>query len=246
MKKIIEICLESVESVVAAQKGGADRVELCSDLFEGGLTPTLGTFTVARKLASTIKINVMIRPRGGDFCYSDEEFEVMKEDLISLKNAGADGIVFGILTPEGDIDEERTRALVALASPLPVTFHRAFDMSKDAFKSLETLIDLGVKRILTSGLEPTVMEGLPLLTELVKKADDRIIIMPGCGISERNFKYLDERINAKEYHVFLPKEISSKMEYRPSHIYMGGLLRQPEFSIFHTDNERVSNIVKEI
>jgi len=246
MKKIIEICLESVESVVAAQKGGADRVELCSDLFEGGLTPTLGTFTVARKLASTIKINVMIRPRGGDFCYSDEEFEVMKEDLLSLKNAGADGIVFGILTPEGDIDEERTRALVALASPLPVTFHRAFDMSKDAFKSLETLIDLGVKRILTSGLEPTVMEGLPLLTELVKKADDRIIIMPGCGISERNFKYLDEKINAKEYHVFLPKEISSKMEYRPSHIYMGGLLRQPEFSIFHTDNERVSNIVKEI
>lgn len=246
MKKIIEICLESVESVVAAQKGGADRVELCSDLFEGGLTPTLGTFTVARKLASTIKINVMIRPRGGDFCYSDEEFEVMKEDLISLKNAGADGIVFGILTPEGDIDEERTRALVALASPLPVTFHRAFDMSKDAFKSLETLIDLGVKRILTSGLEPTVMEGLPLLTELVKKAGDRIIIMPGCGISERNFKYLDEKINAKEYHVFLPKEISSKMEYRPSHIYMGGLLRQPEFSIFHTDNERVSNIVKEI
>ena len=119
-------------------------------------------------------------------------------------------------------------------------------MSKDAFKSLETLIDLGVKRILTSGLEPTVMEGLPLLTELVKKADDRIIIMPGCGISERNFKYLDEKINAKEYHVFLPKEISSKMEYRPSHIYMGGLLRQPEFSIFHTDNERVSNIVKEI
>lgn len=246
MKKIIEICLESVESVVAAQKGGADRVELCSDLFEGGLTPTLGTFTVARKLASTIKINVMIRPRGGDFCYSDEEFEVMKEDLLSLKNAGADGIVFGILTPEGDIDEERTRALVALASPLPVTFHRAFDMSKDAFKSLETLIDLGVKRILTSGLEPTVMEGLPLLTELVKKAGDRIIIMPGCGISERNFKYLDEKINAKEYHVFLPKEISSKMEYRPSHIYMGGLLRQPEFSIFHTDNERVSNIVKEI
>lgn len=246
MKKIIEICLESVESVVAAQKGGADRVELCSDLFEGGLTPTLGTFTVARKLASAIKINVMIRPRGGDFCYSDEEFEVMKEDLISLKNAGADGIVFGILTPEGDIDEERTRALVALASPLPVTFHRAFDMSKDAFKSLETLIDLGVKRILTSGLEPTVMEGLPLLTELVKKAGDRIIIMPGCGISERNFKYLDEKINAKEYHVFLPKEISSKMEYRPSHIYMGGLLRQPEFSIFHTDNERVSNIVKEI
>ena len=140
MKKIIEICLESVESVVAAQKGGADRVELCSDLFEGGLTPTLGTFTVARKLASTIKINVMIRPRGGDFCYSDEEFEVMKEDLLSLKNAGADGIVFGILTPEGDIDEERTRALVALASPLPVTFHRAFDMSKDAFKSLETLM----------------------------------------------------------------------------------------------------------
>jgi Uncharacterized protein involved in copper resistance len=245
MKKLIEICLESAESVLQAEKGGADRVELCSDLFEGGLTPTIGTFKTARKLAKNIRINVMIRPRGGDFCYSDAEFEVMKEDLLTLKAAGADGIVFGILNPDGSIDEARTAELVALASPLPVTFHRAFDMSRDPYESLETLIRLGVKRILTSGMEPTVMDGMVLLSDLVKKAGDRIIIMPGCGISERNFKYLDEHIQAKEYHVHLPAEHASKMEYRPGHIYMGGMLRQTEFAITETSASRVSTIVKE-
>ncbi len=246
MKKIIEICLESALSVKAAQDGGADRVELCSDLFEGGLTPTVGTFRIARKLADKIKINVMIRPRGGDFCYSDEEFEIMKEDLKVLKAEGADGIVFGILNPDGTIDENRSKELLELARPLPVTFHRAFDMTPDAFKSLETLIKLCFDRILTSGLEPTVMDGMCLLSELVKKAGDRIIIMPGCGISERNFKYLDEHINAKEYHVFLPCEYNSKMSYRPSHIYMGGMLRQAEFSIFHTDESRVKAIIDNV
>ena len=193
-RPIIEICLESVESVIAAEKGGADRAELCSDLFEGGLTPTIGTVKTALK-KSNIKINAMIRPRGGDFCYSDEEFEVMKEDIKAFKETGINGIVFGILTPEGDVDVKRSKEIIELARPLAVTFHRAFDMTRDPYKSLEELIELGVDRVLTRGQEATVPEGADLLEELVQIAGDRIIVMPGCGITERNFPKLRDKIN---------------------------------------------------
>lgn len=241
-RPIIEICLESVESVIAAEKGGADRVELCSDLFEGGLTPTIGTVKTALK-KSNIKINAMIRPRGGDFCYSDEEFEVMKEDIKAFKETGINGIVFGILTPEGDIDVKRSKEIIELARPLAVTFHRAFDMTRDPYKSLEELIKLGVDRVLTSGQEATVPEGADLLEELVQIAGDRIIVMPGCGITERNFPKLRAKIKAKEYHIYLPYETTSKMKFHPGHIYMGGLLRQSEFTITHTSSSRVSDVM---
>jgi copper homeostasis protein len=234
----IEICLESVQSILEAEKGGADRVEFCSDLFEGGLTPTLGAFKTARKYTN-MKMNVMIRPRGGDFCYSDLEFETMIEDVRLFKAEGANAIVFGILTSEGEIDMERSRLLIEAARPLPVTFHRAFDMTRDGFASLEKLIELGVERVLTSGLEPTVPEGADMLAELVKRAGDRIIIMPGCGITERNFAKMQKVIGAKEYHVFLPREIPSAMKYHPQHIYMGGILRQSEFTLSQTDSSRV-------
>ena len=238
----IEICLESIESVLAAEAGGADRVEFCADLFEGGTTPSLGSFKTARK-HSKIAMNVMIRPRGGDFCYSDLEFEAMKEDVRLFREAGADGIVFGILTPDGEIDVQRSKEIIALARPCSVTFHRAFDMTPNASRSLETLIDLGVDRLLTSGLEATVIEGLETLKMLVRQAGDRIIVMPGCGITERNFVYLQQQVGAKEYHVFVPGAYESKMTYRPEHIYMGGMLRQAEFSISHTDPSRVGAIV---
>lgn len=241
-RPIIEICLESVESVIAAEKGGADRVELCSDLFEGGLTPTIGTVKTALK-KSNIKINAMIRPRGGDFCYSDEEFEVMKEDIKAFKETGINGIVFGILTPEGDVDIKRSKEIIELARPLAVTFHRAFDMTRDPYKSLEELIELGVDRVLTSGQEATVPEGADLLEELVQIAGDRIIVMPGCGITERNFPKLRDKIKAKEYHIYLPYETTSKMKFHPGHIYMGGLLRQSEFTITHTSSSRVSDVM---
>lgn len=244
-RPIIEICLESVESVIAAQKGGADRVELCSDLFEGGLTPTIGTVKTALK-KSNIKINAMIRPRGGDFCYSDEEFEVMKEDVKAFKDTGINGIVFGILTPDGDIDIARSKELIELARPLSVTFHRAFDMTQNPYKSLEDLINLGVDRVLTSGQEATVPEGADLLEELVKLAGDRIIVMPGCGITERNFPKLRDKIKAKEYHIYLPHETMSKMKFHPEHIYMGGLLRQSEFTITHTSSNRVSSVMGQL
>ena len=241
-RPIIEICLESVESVIAAEKGGADRVELCSDLFEGGLTPTIGTVKTALK-KSNIKINAMIRPRGGDFCYSDEEFEVMKEDIKAFKETGINGIVFGILTPEGDVDVKRSKEIIELARPLAVTFHRAFDMTRDPYKSLEELIKLGVDRVLTSGQEATVPEGADLLEDLVQIAGDRIIVMPGCGITERNFPKLRDKIKAKEYHIYLPYETTSKMKFHPGHIYMGGLLRQSEFTITHTSSSRVSDVM---
>lgn len=244
MRPIIEICLENAQSVLASQNGGADRVELCSDLFEGGLTPTLGTFRQARRIADRIKINVMIRPRGGDFCYSDTEFNVMKEDLHIFKEEGADGIVFGILTSDGYIDEERTSELVECAGSLPVTFHRAFDMTCDGKASLETLISLGVKRVLTSGMEPTVPEGAFFLKDLVQQANDRIIVMPGCGLNERNFKKMNEIIGAREYHLALPYEYSSSMKYHPEHIYMGGMLRQSEFTLSAISQERVSEICR--
>ena len=242
MKPLIEICLEDVKSVLAAQEGGADRVELCSDLFEGGLTPSLGTVRTAKKL-SRIPINCMIRPRGGDFCYSDLEFQAMKEDIRAFKEAGANGIVFGILTPDGDVDMERSREVVKLTRPLSVTFHRAFDMTRDPYKALEDLIELGVDRVLTSGQEASVPEGADLLAELVKKSKGRIIVMPGCGISERNFPKVHAKINAREYHIHLPAEERSLMKFHPGHIYMGGLLRQNEFTVIHTDASRVSSIV---
>lgn len=238
----IEICLESVESVIAAERGGADRIEFCADLFEGGITPSLGAFKTAQK-HTTLPMMVMIRPRGGDFCYSDLEFEAMKEDARLFRDAGAEGLVFGILKPNGEVDVERSRQIIEFARPCQVTFHRAFDMTPDPFAALETLIDLGVERILTSGQEATAMEGVLTLRKLVERAGDRIIIMPASEINERNFTYLQEQIGAKEYHLFLPEAVESKMQFRPGHIYMGGLLRQPEFDLFHTSEERVQTAV---
>ena len=241
----IEICLDSIESIIAAEAGGADRVEFCSDLFEGGLTPTLGMFTIAKE-RTTIPINVMIRPRGGDFCYSDLEFEAMKEDARLFKEAGANAIVFGILTPEGKIDKKRSEELISIARPLPVTFHRAFDMTIDPFEAIEDLIELGVERVLTSGQEASVPEGADLLAQLVKVYGDKIVIMPGAGINPRNFEKVHATIQASEYHLYLHSQQPSKMVYHKDHIYMGGLLRQEEYLIQHTDAGKVKAMMKKL
>ncbi len=166
---IFEVCVDSVAGVRAAKAAGADRVELCGDLLEGGTTPSRGMIRQARTVAG-IKLNVIIRPRGGDFLFDDDEFAVMQADIDTAKAEGADGVVIGLLTADGTIDAERTRALIARARPLSVTFHRAFDMTPDPFEALETLIGLGVDRVLTSGQEATVLEGLPLIAELVRRA----------------------------------------------------------------------------
>lgn len=237
----LEICLDSVESAIAAELGGADRVELCDNLFEGGTTPSAGAIRVAREKIS-IGLQVMIRPRGGDFCYTDIEFEVMKADILTAKEAGADGVVFGILLPDGNIDIVRSHALVELARPLNVTFHRAYDMTPDPYRALEDVISTGADRLLTSGQEKSVIEGIPLVKELIKKAAGRIIILPGAGITERNRQFFLEATGATEIHLAVNNLEQSKMTYRPDHIFMGGYLHLPEFGISRTDGTAIARM----
>src|SRR5690554_2199592 len=176
----LEICANSVTSCIEAQKGGAFRVELCAAIPEGGTTPSYGEIAVARELLS-IKLNIIIRPRGGDFLYSDVEHKTMLRDIEMTKKLGVDGVVIGCLTAGGEIDTQRNKELIDAAKGMSVTFHRAFDMCKDPFKSLELIISLGCDRILSSGQQPTAVEGMVLLKQLIKKADNRIIVMPGSG-----------------------------------------------------------------
>ena len=243
MKKILEICVESVAGAMAAQEGGADRVELCANLLEGGTTPSAGSILLARRNLR-IGVQVMIRPRGGDFCYSATEFDIMKLDIVAAKNAGANGIVIGILQADGAVDAARTRELAELARPLSVTFHRAFDMARDPYEAMETLIGIGIDRILTSGQESSVLEGLDLISDLVRKAGDRIVIMPGGGINERNFDKIARQSGAKELHVAALVEVEGLMKFRNSRCFMGGELRPPEFSILATDSARVRTFAR--
>lgn len=239
---IYEICVDSVSGVRAAKTSGAHRVELCANLLEGGTTPSLGLIREARKVAG-LGLQVIIRPRGGDFLYDNDEFKVMEADIDTAKAEGADGVVIGILTAEGEVDEPRTQALIARARPLSVTFHRAFDMTRDPFAALETLIRLGVDRILTSGQEASVLEGLPLIAELVRRAGDRIIIMPGGGITARNADRIRAGADLKEMHfAALEPEIGS-MRFRRHHVYMGGELRAPEYDRLITSGETIRAVM---
>jgi copper homeostasis protein len=238
---VLEMCIDSVESAIGAQAGGADRVELCDNLLEGGTTPSAGTIALARKHID-IALNVIIRPRGGDFCYSDVEFEVMKYDTETAKRLGANGVVIGLLKPDGSADVERTGVLVQLARPLSVTFHRAFDVCRDPFEGLDDLMQLGIDRVLTSGQEPSVMEGLDLISELVRKAGDRIIIMPGAGITERNVAKVVAVTGAREVHVLSAASVDSPMQHRNLRVFMGGELRPPEFTRMVTSADRVRAI----
>ncbi len=239
----IEVCLDSVQSAIEAQKGGADRVELCDNLFEGGTTPSAGMIAIVRKNIE-IGLQVIIRPRGGDFCYSDDEYEAMKIDIHTAKTLGADGVVIGILTPGGRVDTERCAPLIELAHPMNVTFHRAFDVCRDPWEGLEDVIAIGATRLLTSGQEATVPEGLDVIAELVKRAEDRIIIMPGAGISERNMEKVKQQTGAKEYHVLLNRSLDSAMTHRVTHIYMGGYLHLPEYSLSITNAEAIRAITR--
>ena len=239
---ILEACVDSVEAAVAAQEGGADRVELCANLLEGGTTPSAGTIQLAREKLD-IGLNVMIRPRGGDFCYSDAEFEVMKLDVQLAKKLGADGVVFGILKENGAVDTLRTGELLELARPLSVTFHRAFDMARDPYEAIKDLIGLGIDRILTSGQDLSALEGLDLIADLVRKAGDRIIVMPGGGITERNVKKIVVQSVAREVHVYAPMAVESRMKYRHTQCFMGGELRPPEFTLTVTDVDRIKTFM---
>ena len=215
-----EICANSVASCIAAQEGGADRVELCAGIPEGGTTPSYGMIRSARE-SIRIALNVIIRPRGGDFLYTESELREMVYDIHMAKELGADGLVFGCLTPEGQVDMDAMKLLMDAAGDTPVTFHRAFDHSADPMKALEDIISLGCARILTSGCRPTALEGAQLLAELVEKADGRIIIMPGCGVKENNIAEIARLSGAREFHFSARESVESGMIFRNPEIAMG-------------------------
>lgn len=242
----IEICANSVASCLEAQKGGAYRVELCAGIPEGGTTPSYGEIAVARKMLN-IKLNIIIRPRGGDFLYSEVEHEAMLHDIEMAKKLGVDGVVIGCLTADGKIDMVRNKELVDAAKGMNVTFHRAFDMCKDPFESLEQIISLGCNTLLTSGQRPTAIEGVSLLSELVAKADGRIVIMPGSGVNEDNIAILAKETKATEFHFSAREPIDSKMEYRNPNLKMGGtVVSIDEFIQNVTDAEKVQRTIEKL
>jgi copper homeostasis protein len=193
-------------------EGGADRIELCAALTEGGTTASYGTIKKCRE-AFNVQLFPIIRTRSGDFLYTDEEFEIMMNEVTLCKDLGCDGIVIGLLNKNGEIDIKRASKLIELAYPLEVTFHRAFDRCKDPFEALEQLIETGCQRILTSGQQPAAPQGIDLITQLVKAAGERIIIMPGSGVRKENIKELAEKTGAKEFHSSLRGKKKSKMEF---------------------------------
>lgn len=217
MINILEVCAASLQSVAAAKEGGAHRIELCSALSEDGLTPSYGMIKKAREIGPE-KMHVLIRPRGGDFVYDEDEVQCMISDITICHRLGVDGVVIGALTAEGEIDIPTCQRLVDAAQGMQITFHRAFDQCKHPLKALEQIISLGCHRILTSGQAPSAMEGLSLLHTLVTLADKRIVIMPGAGVNENNARDILERTGADEIHGSLRSLINGKMETDPSKV----------------------------
>jgi copper homeostasis protein len=241
---ILEVCAGSLSSALAARDGGTHRIELCDNLSEGGTTPSPG---IIRQAVNRLKIPVfvLIRPRAGDFLYSDAEFDAMKDDIAFCKEHKAKGVVFGILNRDGSVDMKRNAELVDLARPMQVTFHRAFDMALDPFKALEDIISLGIDRILTSGQAVTAMEGAGLISELIRQAAGRIIIMPGGGIHEDNVTELIRITGATEIHASLRSQVQSKMQLRKNNTSMGKP-GHDEYSRMETDPARVKQLIRRL
>src|SRR5579871_207072 len=217
---LIEVCVDSVASATAAERGGAARVELCTSLIEGGVTPSAGMIAAVRRRIS-IGLQVIIRPRGGDFCYEEDEFDLMGRDIEIAKELGADGVVLGVLSIDGTVDVDRTRQLVDIARPLNVTFHRAIDMSADLLEALDDICDTGADRVLTSGGEQECLKGAETLSRLVKSAGNRITIMAGGGIGPDDVAGNLERTGVTEIHVGMSSNQSSPMLYRNPRVSLG-------------------------
>ncbi len=237
----VEICIDSVESAIAAERGGANRIELCSDLLEGGITPGAGLIASVRRRVG-IDLFVMIRPRGGDFCYTNFEFDVMQAEINHARDLGADGVVLGLLDEQGRVDVDRTRKLVELARPLPVTFHRAIDMTPDLSAALEDVIATGAARILTSGGEPNVTRGIRQVARMVEAANRRISIMPGGGITARNIATIAEATGATEFHSSVRTVFPSPVQFRKQGMAMGDI-RDREYRRFAAREESVVALV---
>lgn len=240
---IFEVCTDSVEGALAAQQGGAQRVELCADLVEGGVTPSLGQIRLVRQAAS-VGLQVLIRPRGGDFLYSKWEFLTMRSDILAAGDSGAQGVVLGILLPDGRVDVDRTGILVELARPMNVTFHRAIDMSHDPLKALEDLIELGVDRVLTSGCQPTAMQGAACIADLVRQAAGRIQIMAGGGITASNLPQLLSATRVSEIHFSARASQISAMTFRNDACFMGKPYQPDEYAYRYTNAQLVRQVIQ--
>lgn len=238
---ILEIVVYNVASALKAQEGGADRIELCDNPAEGGTTPSYGTIEVVRQHVS-IDVYVMLRPRGGDFFYNSYEFHSMKRDLIQCQRLSVDGVVFGILNPDGTIDKKRCRELVDKARPLKVTCHRAFDMTRDPFEALEDCIEVGFDRILTSGRQAQALHGAPLIAELVDRAKGRIAIMPGSGVNEQTVEEIVRVSGASEIHFSATAFRDSGMQFRNTQIAGMGSEEGTEFKLRTVDPERIKKM----
>jgi len=238
---LLEICAGSITSCLAAQEGGAHRVEFCDNLLEGGTTPSYGQIAVARERL-WIGLNVIIRPRGGDFLYTDLEYEVMQRDIIACKKLGVDGVVIGILTANGYIDVPRCKALVELASPMQVTFHRAFDVAQNPLKALEDVIATGCNRLLSSGQAATALEGAAMLKTLQAAAGERLVVMPGAGVRSNNIAKLVATTGCKEFHTSARMPFASKMRYCNPNVHMG-IPGQDEYALVETNAELVKEII---
>ncbi len=208
----LEIIAFNIESCIIAEASGATRIELCDNPGDGGTTPSYGFITAAREKLQ-IDLNCMIRPREGDFCYSHDEFEIMKADVQVAKHLGCNGIVIGMLNKDGSVNRERSKALVELAYPMNVTFQRAFDRVNDPFKALEDVIETGCERILTSGLVPSCLDGAPLIAQLIQQAKERIIIMPGSGLRSSNVIDVAKITGAKEFHTSARVFVNTEMDF---------------------------------
>ena len=238
----VEICVEGIDGFLAAQAGGADRIELCSSLVEGGLTPSFGIVRQALKLAR-IPFHVIVRPRGGDFLYSQAEFETMLEDIAILKEMGVAGVVIGCLSPDGRIDEARMAGLIAAARPLSVTCHRAFDMTRDIAEAVEALVRLGVDRVLTSGQRDRAIEGLATLAKIVRLARGRFKTMACGGLDADSIGRVLRETRADELHFAAPKTVASGMVFRNADVGMGGAPPEREYEVLTTDAEAVRRTI---
>jgi copper homeostasis protein len=234
----IEIVVYNIESALKAAEGGADRIELCENPGEGGTTPSYGTIELVRQNVS-LDVYVMIRPRGGDFHYSNYEFHAMKRDISQCQRLSVDGIVFGILNADGTIDKKRCRELIERARPLKVTCHRAFDMTRDPFEALEDCIEVGFDRILTAGQQAQALKGAELIGELVRKANGRIAIMSGSGVNENTVEEIVRKSGVKEIHFSATTLRDSAMQFRNQQIAGMGSEEGSEFKLRTVDPQRV-------
>lgn len=240
-----EVCANGVESCLAAQAGGADRVELCAGIPEGGTTPSYGEIKVARRKLTHTRLHVIIRPRGGDFLYTPLEVERMIEDIKVCRDLGADGVVIGCLRADGTLDIEANHRLVEAAQGMSVTFHRAFDRACDPKAALEQLVALGVDRVLTSGQQPTALEGIALLQQLNEQASGRIAILAGCGVNESNIQTIQRATGVHEFHFSARVPVKSRMQYLNPEVYMGAR-DADEGTLMYTSADRVRATIAQL